>query len=76
MGHAFSFGRGDACVVISENVVTADAFATAYCNKVQTSDDIEKVLGLAQKCPDVTGALVIIGDTLGAWGDLELVRLD
>jgi ApbE superfamily uncharacterized protein (UPF0280 family) len=76
VGHARSFGRADACVVISDSVVTADAFATAYCNKMQTQGDIQRVLDLAKDCPDVRGVLVIMEETLGAWGDLELVGLD
>ena len=75
VGHSLSFGRADAMAVISEDVVVADAFATAYCNQIQSKDDIGPVLEQAKLCPDITGAMVIIGDALGAWGDLELVSL-
>ena len=75
VGHSLSFGRADAMVVISEDVVIADAFATAYCNQVQSKDDIGPLLEQAKLCPDIAGSMVIIGDALGAWGDLELVSL-
>lgn len=75
VGHSLSFGAADAVAVISEDAVTADAFATAYCNQVKCRDDISLVLGKAKSCPDIKGIVIISGDALGAWGDLELVNL-
>ena len=75
VGHSLSFGKADACAVICDDVVVADAFATAFCNKVKAKEDIQQVLTAAKSSPDIKGALVIIGDALGAWGDLELIGL-
>ena len=75
VGHSLSFGKADACVVVCEDVLVADAFATAFCNRIKTKDDIEQVLTEARDQPDVKGVLVIIGDALGAWGEIELVGL-
>jgi len=76
VGHSLSFGKADACAVICDEVLVADAFATAYCNKVKTKEDIQQVLAEAKDQPEVRGVLVVMGDALGVWGDLELVALE
>lgn len=71
-GHSLSFGNADAATIISENAFIADAVATALGNRVRTADDIGEALDWTQSLPGIRGALIIIGDKLGAWGDLEL----
>lgn len=73
VGHSLSFGRADAAVVLAKNATLADAAATAMGNLVQNPADIEKALAFAGEIPGVTGALVIIGEALGAWGKVKLV---
>ena len=75
VGHSISFGKADACAVICDDVVVADAFATAFCNRVKSAEDISEVLNLAKGCADVKGILVILGEALGAWGEIELIGL-
>lgn len=72
-GHAKSFGRADAAVAIGLDAALADAAATALGNRVQTAADISTALAWAGQIPGLTGCLLIIGDCLGAWGDIELV---
>ena len=77
VGHSLSFGRSDAAVVVAENVCLADAAATALGNAVQKPD--EKHIQNAMRrlmIPGVDGLLVVIGDTLGAIGNLpEIARV-
>jgi ApbE superfamily uncharacterized protein (UPF0280 family) len=72
VGHSLSFGRADAAMVISKDTFLADAVATGLGNRVKTPDDIEKALEYAMGIDGVDGALVIIGDRIGALGDIRL----
>jgi hypothetical protein len=74
-GHANSFGKADAAVAISKNAALADAAATALGNRVQTECDVASALSWAATIPGVSGCLLIVGDRLGAWGDVELVSV-
>ncbi len=49
IGHSLSFGNGDIAMVKAKNAALADALATAYCNMLKTSKDINKVIDLAKK---------------------------
>lgn len=75
IGHSLSFGKADAVTVVSRDAALADAAATALGNLVQTPHDINKALDLAPSIPGVDGALIIIQDKIGIWGELELVTL-
>ncbi len=72
VGHALSFGKADAAVVISKDAFLADAVATAVGNRVKSVSDIEKAMEFASKIEGIEGVLVIIGDSIGAWGDIEI----
>ena len=75
IGHSLSFGKADAVTVVSRDAAMADAAATALGNLVQTPRDINKALDLAPTIPHLDGALVIIQDKIGIWGNLELIAL-
>ncbi len=75
VGHSLSLGKADAAVIISKDTFLADATATALGNRVKTNEDIESALQFSASINGVTGAVVIIGDKLGAWGDVKLTRL-
>ena len=62
VGPSLSFGK-------------ADAAATALGNRVKTAADIEPALEAVSQTPGIYGLAAIIGDHLGAWGEMELVRL-
>ena len=71
VGHSVNFGRADAAVVISEDVVLADAVATALGNKV--NGESKKVLKEAIEStliPGIEAMLVIVGGLFGMAGDL------
>ena len=72
VGHSLSFGKADACVIISKSTSLADAVATAACNKVQQKQDIRLALEFAISIKGVRGALIICGKDFGVLGDIEL----
>jgi ApbE superfamily uncharacterized protein (UPF0280 family) len=74
IGHSLSFGKADAAVIISKDTFLADAVATATGNMVKSAADIEKGLEFASGIEGVQGALVIVGDKMGVWGNVKLVR--
>ncbi len=75
VGPSLSFGRADAAVAISRSAPLADAAATALGNLVRREADVPDALARAAQIPGIVGAVVIKGDTLGAWGQVELVDI-
>ncbi len=75
VGHSLSFGRADAACVLAASAALADAAATALGNRVQGPDTIASALDWVATLPDILGAVVIVGEKLGAWGRVELVPL-
>jgi len=75
VGHSRSFGKADAVCIVSRSPTLADAAATAAGNCVKSKKDIEKGLNLAQEIEGVTGAVVVVGETLGVWGGIEVVKI-
>jgi ApbE superfamily uncharacterized protein (UPF0280 family) len=73
VGPSLSFGKADAVCVKSGSVALADAAATAIGNRVKTKNDIKKALAFGSQIRDVLGIIIIIGDELGAWGNMELI---
>jgi uncharacterized protein len=75
VGPSLSFGKADAVTILSPSAILSDAVASAVGNRVQTSKDIQPALEWARQIPEVEGVLIIIGDQMGVWGDLELVTI-
>jgi hypothetical protein len=75
VGPSLSFGRADAVCVLAPSAALADAAATAVGNLVGSSADLPQGLEKAQTIPGLTGVVIIIGDKLGAWGDVELTEI-
>jgi hypothetical protein len=71
VGHSLSFGKADAVVVLHENAAIADASATALGNFVRGADDIEFAIEKAKEI-QVEGVLIIVGDKMGVWGNIEI----
>lgn len=74
IGHSLSFGRADAAVVVSKDTLLADAAATAVGNMVSSPDDINGAIEFAASIDGVDGVLIIIGDKLGAWGNIQVSK--
>jgi ApbE superfamily uncharacterized protein (UPF0280 family) len=53
----------------------ADAAATAVGNQVRSSADLGRGLERAKEIAGVVGAVIIVGDKLAAWGEIELTEL-
>ena len=75
VGPSLSMGRADAATVISPSGALADAAATELGNRIRHSEDMEKALDWVLSITGVTGAVVVMGETIGAKGEVELVPL-
>ncbi|NTV13333.1 MAG: UPF0280 family protein [Desulfobulbaceae bacterium] len=75
VGHSLSLGRADAVTVVAANTALADAAATRIGNLVKSKGDLGRALEVAAAIPGLIGVVIIIGEELGAWGDLELVEV-
>jgi ApbE superfamily uncharacterized protein (UPF0280 family) len=75
VGHSLSFGEADAVCVVGNSSLFADGLATYLGNSVKKKDDIAAAVEKGQRFPGVTGILIILGDQLGAWGDLDIVEV-
>jgi hypothetical protein len=68
-------GKADAVCVVSHTCPVADAAATAIGNKVRSSKDIRKAIDFGKVIPDIEGIVIISGEKMGAWGNLDMVSL-
>ncbi|MBU0479663.1 MAG: UPF0280 family protein [Proteobacteria bacterium] len=75
VGHSLSFGRADSVTVLSGSTALADAVATRLGNAVGSSADISRALEIAAAIPGIIGVVIVMGEELGAWGKVELVRI-
>ncbi|MDQ7839185.1 MAG: UPF0280 family protein [Thermodesulfobacteriota bacterium] len=76
VGHSLSFGKADAVTVVAGCTALADAAATAVGNVVKGKRDIDRGLSLAKDIGEISGVVIIAGDKIGAWGDIELISLE
>lgn len=76
VGHSFSFGKTDAVVVVCKDAGLADAYATSFCNKINSEKDIEPVLDKIKKVNKILGAVVIVKEQVGIRGifPLEILK--
>ncbi len=72
VGPSVSLGKADAAVVVARTAALADAVASAVGNRVRTRDDIGPALELGTAIDGVTGVVVVMGETLGVKGDIEI----
>ena len=75
VGHSLSFGATDATVVVSKNTVLSDCVATRIGNLVKGNDDLQKGINFAKSVEEISGIVIIIGDKLASWGQIELVPI-
>ena len=74
VGHSLSFGKADAVCIVASSALFADGLATRVGNMVTRPDDIQEALEAGKAYTEVIGILIILGDKLGVWGDLDLVK--
>jgi uncharacterized protein len=80
VGHSLSMGEADSVTVLSSSTPLADAAATRLGNEVGRAADgeagIRNALAVAQEIEGIMGVVVICGERMGAFGDVELVKVD
>ena len=72
VGHSLSYGKADAVVVLAGSAALADAAATAIGNRVNQPDDVQSAIDFGQDIRGLKGIMIIIGTSVGAWGDVKL----
>lgn len=75
VGHSLSMGISDVTCILAESAALADGAATALGNKIQSKKDLHKIPEMAEAIDGILGGLVIVGDEMAAWGEVELVSL-
>jgi ApbE superfamily uncharacterized protein (UPF0280 family) len=76
VGHSLSFGKADAVVVLADTAVLSDAVATQIGNLIITPADIPRGIAKAQLINGVRGTVIIQGEEMGVWGDIQLLRTE
>ena len=72
VGHSLSFGRADACIVLSPSTPLADAAATAIGNLIVEAEDIPRGIELAKGVKGLKGVIIIKDDHIGIWGEVKI----
>lgn len=72
VGHSYSFGKADAVMVACKDAALADAYATAFCNKVREASDVEKITDEMNGIGSILSALVLLDTKLALCGQLEV----
>ncbi len=75
VGPSLSFGKANAVCVLSKSAALADAAATAVGNVVREKKDIELGLERGREIAGILGALIIIEEKMGVWGNIKLIPL-
>ncbi len=75
VGPSLSLGKADAVCIIADSALFADGLATCLGNIVRKKDDIPTAIEKGRQFPGVMGILIILGEHLGIWGDLDIVKL-
>lgn len=73
VGHSFSFGKADAVMIACKEAALADAYASAFANKIQTTDDINSVLQQIEHEKEILSALIVKDGKIGVIGQFEMV---
>ncbi|MDR2900544.1 MAG: UPF0280 family protein [Treponema sp.] len=81
VGPSLSYGKADAALVIAKDAAAADSWATALGNRIKSQRDMEASLNwlfedagkiLSAESLKPLGALIIVGDTMAAQGNITL----
>ena len=75
VGHSLSFGKADAVCVVADSCSIADAAATSIGNQVPSASDIDSAIDMGRCIGNIRGIIIIVGEKIGMWGDLEVVLL-
>ncbi|MBR3936326.1 MAG: UPF0280 family protein [Bacteroidaceae bacterium] len=72
VGPSLSLGRADAMMIVCQDVLLADSYATAMANRIQSVNDLQPVIESIQSIPEILGALAVKDDRLAVTGQYEL----
>ena len=72
VGPSISFGKADAAMIVCRNTALADAFATAFGNRVKTPDDIQAAITQTEQFPEILSAVIICRDKIAIRGKFEM----
>ncbi len=72
VGHSLSFGKADAVMIVCKDAMLADAYATAFANRIQTIADLNPILKEIACKKDILSAMLVKDDKLGVIGCFEL----
>ena len=75
VGHSLSLGKADSVTVISPSTSLADALATAIGNEIRTAADLGPMIEKCKAMAGIIGVVLIQGEKMAAWGDIELCAL-
>jgi uncharacterized protein len=75
VGPSLSYGQADAVCIIGTSSLFADGLATYVGNIVKKKDDIPVAIERGKVFTGVMGILIILGEHLGAWGQVEIVKV-
>lgn len=72
VGPSLSFGKADAVMIICRDVMLADTYATAFANRIQTTQDVQPCIEDIRQREDILAAIAIKDDKIGICGCFEL----
>jgi len=61
--------------VVADSCPIADAAATSIGNLIDSPADIDNAITTGRRIGKLSGIVVIVGEKIGMWGDLEVVAL-
>ena len=73
VGHSLSLGSADAVMIVCEDTLVADAYATAFANLVKGPEEVAGVIGMVKGIPEILSCIILAGGQAGMCGDLEIV---
>jgi ApbE superfamily uncharacterized protein (UPF0280 family) len=78
VGHSLSLGQADSVTVLAASTPLADAAATRLGNEVASAgkENINHALEIGKTIPGLLGVVIICGEQMGVWGEIDLVSLD
>lgn len=67
MGHSLSFGNAELVVIIADDAIIADTFATAVCNQIKKKEDVLPVIDAYKNNPVLRGIGIYCEEKLYLW---------
>jgi ApbE superfamily uncharacterized protein (UPF0280 family) len=72
VGPSLSFGKADAITIVCRDCALADAYATAFGNRVQGEEDVDPCIEAIGQEPEILAAICIKGARVGVRGEFDL----